>query len=71
MPVIKVEMLAGRSTDEKRRLVKAFTDSFIEICGGKPQSVNVILTDVAREDWGFGGELVSDMKPAASTEENQ
>lgn len=63
MPVIKVEMFSGRSDDKKRALAKAITDSFVEICGGKPQSVHVIFDDVAKSDWAVGGELCSDLYP--------
>ena len=63
MPVIKVEMFSGRTADQKRKLVKALTDSFIEVCGGKPQSVHIILKDVNKGDWAVGGELCSDLYP--------
>lgn len=71
MPVIKVEMFRGRTADQKRRLVKALTDTFIEVCGGRPQSVHIILEDVDKGDWAVGGELCSDLypdpKPAGSS----
>ena len=62
MPMIKVEMLSGRSHEEKQKLVKALTDAFCENAGSLPELVQVILTDVDKENWSAGGVLLSDMK---------
>lgn len=63
MPVIKVEMFSGRSVDQKRALVKALTDSFVATCGGTPQSVQIVIEDVDKSNWGIGGGLCSDLYP--------
>lgn len=63
MPVIKVEMFSGRTVEQKRQLAKALTDSFISVCGGKPQSVHIIIDDVTKDNWAIGGELCSDLYP--------
>jgi 4-oxalocrotonate tautomerase len=63
MPVIKVEMFAGRSRDKKRALAKALTDAFVESCGGTAQSVQIIIQDIEKEDWGVGGSLAVDLYP--------
>ena len=60
MPIIRVEMFKGRSVEQKRELVKALTTSFVETCGGKPDALQIVITDVDMEDWGSGGELCSD-----------
>ena len=63
MPIIRVEMFEGRTTDQKQELVKQLTDSFINACGGNRDAVDVIITDVAKNNWGKAGELYS-QKPA-------
>ena len=63
MPVIQVDMLAGRTLEKKRELVKALTDAFVTVTGGKPESVQVILRDVEKHDWGVAGGLFSDRQP--------
>ncbi|WP_424811542.1 4-oxalocrotonate tautomerase [Roseococcus sp. YIM B11640] len=60
MPIIHVEMYAGRTADQKRALVKALTDAFVTTAGGSPQSVQVVLRDVEKSDWATGGMLGSD-----------
>ena len=63
MPVIQVDMFAGRTLEKKRELVKALTDAFVTVTGGKPQSVQVILRDIEKHDWGVAGSLCSDAQP--------
>jgi 4-oxalocrotonate tautomerase len=65
MPIIKVEMFPGRTTDQKRRLAKAFTDTFVEICGGRAQAVHIVFDDVSPSDWAVAGELCSDRATAS------
>jgi 4-oxalocrotonate tautomerase len=60
-------MFSGRTTDMKRQLVKALTDAFVEVTGARPQSVQVILRDVEKHDWGVAGSLCSDAQPEAPT----
>ena len=62
MPMIKVELLSGRSHEQKQNLVKALTDAFCETAGGVPESVQIILTDVDKENWSTAGKLLSDAK---------
>ena len=63
MPIIRVEMFAGRTKQQKRALVRELTDAFVNAAGGTPESVNVVITDVDKSDWGSGGELCSDKFP--------
>ena len=63
MPIIRVEMFAGRTEQQKRALVRELTDAFVNAAGGTPESVNVVITDVDKSDCGSGGELCSDKFP--------
>ena len=60
MPVIRVEMLSGRTREQKRALIKELTDGFIKTCGGKPESVQIVLIDVDKTDWGSAGLAMAD-----------
>ena len=63
MPIIRVEMFTGRTEQQKQALVRELTDAFVNAVGGTPESVNVVITDVDKSDWGSGGELCSDKFP--------
>ena len=65
MPMIKVELFPGRTTDQKRAFAKAVTEAFVTHCNGTPQSVQIIFQDVAKEDWATAGRLASDPVEAA------
>lgn len=60
MPIIRVEMLEGRTVEQKRACVEGLTKAFIEACGGRKEVVQVILTEIKTENWAFGGQLLSD-----------
>ncbi len=63
MPLIRVEMFEGRTTDQKRALAKELTDAFVKTAGGTPESVHIVMTDVAKDDWAVAGKLCSDPAP--------
>ena len=60
MPFINVKMIEGRTTEQKRELAKALTDSIVEICGAKREGTTVVIEDLAKEDWAVGGVTVAD-----------
>lgn len=58
MPVIRVEMFAGRTREQKKGLAKALTQAFTQEANGRPEDVHIIFVDVAKDDWSVAGELV-------------
>ena len=60
MPTIRIEMFEGRTAVQKRELVAALTEACVRTLGGSAESVNIVLFDVARENWATGGILWSD-----------
>ncbi|MDG1193110.1 MAG: 4-oxalocrotonate tautomerase [Arenicellales bacterium] len=60
MPLIQVQMFTGRTPQQKRDLVRALTDAFVETAGSTPESIDVILTDVEPSEWAQGGTLFSE-----------
>ena len=60
MPMIRVEMYKGRTRDQKRALARALTEAFNSTCGGKPESVHVVIAEVDKEDWAVAGVLAVD-----------
>lgn len=65
MPLIRVEMFEGRSPEQKRALVAALTDACVRTIGASPDSVDILLFDITKQNWATGGTLWSD-KGAAS-----
>ncbi|MDD0840635.1 4-oxalocrotonate tautomerase [Curvibacter sp. HBC61] len=57
MPTYHVEMMEGRTIEQKKKLVEEITRVSVEILGGSPESVDIIITDIKRENWATGGKL--------------
>jgi 4-oxalocrotonate tautomerase len=60
MPTIRVEMLEGRTPEQKTALIKALTQAVVQSLGSKPESVDVVLFDIPRQNWATGGVQWSD-----------
>lgn len=60
MPMIHVEMFAGRTVEQKKALVKALTEAFVSTAGSTPESVQIILKDIPKEEWATAGVFASD-----------
>lgn len=63
MPIIRVEMLEGRSVEKKRELVATLTRETARIAGCSEDSIYVVIEDVKKENWGVSGQLLSDKYP--------
>ena len=46
--------------DQKKKLVQEITRITVEVLGGSPESVDILITDVKRENWATGGTLWSE-----------
>lgn len=60
MPIIRVEMFEGRTVEQKRSLAKALTEGFLSTCGGKPESVQIVIDDVSPDNWAVAGKIIGD-----------
>lgn len=60
MPIITVNMIEGRTVDQKRRLVAEMTDTVVRTLSVKPEDVKIILQDMAKHDYAVGGVLFVD-----------
>src|SRR5690606_30088583 len=54
MPTYHIEMMEGRTVEQKKKLVEEITRVSVEILGGSPESVDILITDVKRENWATG-----------------
>jgi 4-oxalocrotonate tautomerase len=60
MPMINVQMLEGRTLEQRRKLAKELTDATCRALGVKPGDIWVVLNDVKKENWAVSGKLISD-----------
>ena len=60
MPIYHVEMLEGRTLEQKKKLAEEITRVSVEVLGGSPDSVHVVIAEVRRENWAVGDKLWSE-----------
>jgi 4-oxalocrotonate tautomerase len=61
MPVVIVKMWAGRTVDQKKKLVKGICEAFTGV-GISAEAVNIVIEDVPKQNWATGGKLASEEK---------
>jgi 4-oxalocrotonate tautomerase len=62
MPLIKVDMLQGRSVETKRKYASEMTRITCECLDVKPESVRIIFSEMPPENLVIGGKLAADVK---------
>ena len=62
IPIVQVNMLEGRTVEQKAKLIKLLTQAFEEI-GVKPSSLTIILHDLPKTNWNLKGEHASQKYP--------
>lgn len=60
MPTLRVELMEGRTPEQKKELAKALTEAVVKTLGSKPESVDILMYDIKRHDWATGGVLWSE-----------
>ena len=61
MPIVRIEMWAGRTHAQKAELARVITESLLTIAHTTPEATIVIFEDIAKENWASGGTLASDV----------
>ena len=60
MPMINVQMFEGRTTEQRHKLAKELTEGTVRALGCTPGDVQIILTDVKKENWAEAGKFFSE-----------
>ncbi|WP_404474080.1 2-hydroxymuconate tautomerase family protein [Vreelandella venusta] len=64
MPIINIQLIAGRTAEQKEALIKNVTDACVESIDCTPESVRILLSDVEGQDFGVAGESVAKRRAA-------
>lgn len=59
MPLVKIEMWAGRPKDMKKQLIENVTKAVCDTVGCPAQAVIVVIDDIPKENWGQDGKQAS------------
>ena len=62
MPVVTIQMWTGRTTSQKRALVRAVTEAMVQHADAKPTNLHVIIQEVPKENWALAGVMGDERK---------
>lgn len=57
MPIVQIDMLQGRTVEQKREMVKKLTDVIVETANCPPQAVTIVIREMSEENLGTAGML--------------
>jgi 4-oxalocrotonate tautomerase len=55
MPFITVQLIEGRSVEQKHALIKEISEAAIRVLDANPDEVGIVINEVTADDWGVGG----------------
>jgi len=63
MPYVNIQVTdEGVSREQKQAIVTATTNMLRDILGKTPATTFVVIEEVSTDNWGLGGELVTDIR---------
>ena len=51
MPTIQIQMFDGRSKEQRQELARAITEATCRVMDLPPEAVDIVITEVKRENW--------------------
>jgi len=55
MPVVTIDMWAGRDKLQKKKIIEKVTEAVVESVGCPLEAVHVKINEVPKENWGIAG----------------
>ena len=63
MPLVNIKITRGGVTaDQKKELIKGATQLLVDVLGKNPKTTFVIIDEVETDNWGIGGQSVTDIR---------
>lgn len=62
MPIIQVNMLEGRTVEQKRKLVSSVTAAVTEALGVQPEQVRILIHELESEHFAVAGMTAAERK---------
>lgn len=60
MPIVQIDMLEGRTVEQKRKMVARVTEAIVETCDAPAETVTIIIREMSKTNLGKAGKLRSD-----------
>lgn len=60
MPILQVEILKGRTVEQKRAMIEKVTDAVCETLNCPKEAVSIMIREMDKENYAHGGVLQCD-----------
>lgn len=60
MPIVRIDLLAGRTAERKAELIRRVTAAVVEALEVRPEQVRVLLSELPPEHWAVGGRSMAE-----------
>ncbi|MGX4686382.1 2-hydroxymuconate tautomerase [Vagococcus sp. JNUCC 83] len=57
MPIVHIELLEGRTAEQKEALVKDVTEAIVKNTGAQTENVHIVISDMKKGDYAVGGKM--------------
>jgi 4-oxalocrotonate tautomerase len=61
MPIAHIQILEGRTEEQKRAVIEKVTQALVDALDAPVQTVRVLISDVPKSNWGIGGVSAKDL----------
>lgn len=62
MPIVQIELLSGRTVEQKRQMVKEVTQAIASTLSVSPDAVHILIRDMETHNYSRAGVLWCDKK---------
>ncbi|NVK41488.1 MAG: 4-oxalocrotonate tautomerase [Oceanospirillaceae bacterium] len=56
MPILQVNMMEGRTDEQKETLIHELTEACYKAIGAPRETVRVLINEMPKQHWGIGGQ---------------
>ena len=61
MPIATIQMIEGRSEDQKRRIIERVSQTLAEASESPLEAIRIIIQEVPATNWGKAGKMAKDL----------
>ncbi|MDT2780422.1 4-oxalocrotonate tautomerase [Vagococcus fluvialis] len=55
MPIVHIELLEGRTQEQKNEMVKEVTEAIVKTTGANRDAVHIVISDMEKGNYAVGG----------------
>jgi 4-oxalocrotonate tautomerase len=61
MPIANIQILPGRTDEQKAKMIEMVTDAIHESLGAPKETIRIIVNEIPSTQWGIGGKTAKSL----------